>query len=325
MKLAIFSEAGFNYGYGHFYRMSGICEHAIREGGDVIFYLMADKAAKTNLTRDYVRFVEWKDPDVFKGLLDSETTLVVDSYHVDIKDLEQFQKHVRDMVVIDDNNRLDYHDMKILNPNYFAICLEYPQDRNNELFLGKDYTLLRDEFTSNGQKEIKETVTDILITMGGTDPMGRTASIIRMIRELSKEVRLHVVCTKAYQNLNFIQAELNEKDRLYLNIGASEMCDLMKCCDFAVASAGQTTNELIKMMCPAVLVAVVDNQMINTKYLSDNGYIEAMYEDDRDALARMFSYDKRKIILEKLQTFYSMKSGKDFIYELAFRGGDNGQ
>ncbi|MBR0308442.1 MAG: hypothetical protein IJH92_06075 [Mogibacterium sp.] len=323
MKLAIFSEAGFNYGFGHFYRMSGICEHAIRKGGDAVLYLMADNAAKANLTRDYVRFVNWKDPDVYKKLLDSDTTLVVDSYHVDVEELEQFQKYSRDMVVIDDNIRLDYHDMKILNPNYFAICLKYPQDRNNELFLGKDYTLLRDDFSSPGKREIRDKVSDILITMGGTDPMGRTVSIIRMLKRVPEEARLHVVCTKAYHDLDDIQAALSDNDRMYLNIGASDMCALMKECDFAVASAGQTTNELIKMLCPAVLVVVADNQLLNTAYLSDNGYIEAMYEDNRDVLAGMFSYDKRRSLLDKLNTFYSERSGKDFIYELAFGGGDN--
>lgn len=321
MRLVIFSEAGFQYGFGHFYRMSGICERAIREGIDVRMYLMADEDARANLRREYVHFAEWKDPAIYESILGDDTLLVIDSYHVDINILERFNDLSNEMVVIDDNIRLDYHDMKVLNPNFFSIYLDYPENRNNTYYIGKDCTLMRDEIKMTGTRTIRKEVRDVLITMGGTDPKGRTVQIINAIRQFDENVRLNVVCTKAYHDLDKIKRSLRETDNLYLNIDAAAMCGLMEACDFAVASAGQTTNELIKMQCPAVLVVVADNQILNTRYLSEAGYIEAMFDDNCSVIGSMFSYHKRKQLAAKMLDFQSDRSGKDVICELVRGGG----
>lgn len=321
MRIAIFSEAGFEYGFGHFYRMSGICDKAQREGLDVTMYLMADEKARANLRREYVLFAEWKEPAIYERILGDDVLLVIDSYHVDIELLERFNDLSNDMIVIDDNIRLDYHDMKVLNPNFFSIYLNYPENRNNTYYIGKDCTLMRDEIRMTGKKTVREKAQDVLITMGGTDPKGRTVQIINAIRQLDETVRLNVVCTKAYHNLQEIEKSLKETDKMHLNIDAASMCSLMNACDFAVASAGQTTNELIKMQCPAVLVVVADNQLLNTRLLSEAGYIEAIFDDDCSIIESMFSYEKRKQLANKLLDFQSGRSGKDIICELVRGGG----
>lgn len=323
MKMVIFTEAGFEYGFGHFYRMSGICERALRTGGCAEMHLLADEAARSNLKRDYVIFSDWKDPAVYTEILGPDVTLVIDSYHVDISELETYKDLCRDMVVIDDNIRLDYHDMKILNPNFFGVWLNYPEGRGNTVYTGKDCTLLRDEFVMNEDRAAAREVSDILITMGGTDLKGLTAGFVESVREISSDVRLHVVCTNAYPDLDRIRTMLSEEDRLYINIQAGEMCGLMKRCDFAVATAGGTTNELIKMQCPAVLVVVADNQILNTRFLSENGFTEAIYGEDRSVIREMFSYEKRAAMIDKLKTFRSDRSGKDLLCEIAFGGGNN--
>lgn len=330
MKLVIFSEAGFEYGFGHFYRMSGICEKAIKEHREAELHLVADDSAKKNLDREYVKFTDWHKPDNYEKLLDKDTTLVVDSYHVEISELEEFQRLSKDMIVIDDNIRLDYHDMKILNPNYFAVCLKYPSEKNNTYYIGSNYTLLRSEFDYSGERIISDNVRNVLVTMGGTDLKGLTADAIRCVKQYSKKTSLHVVCTKAYHMLDEIRGILGEGDILYTNIGADEMCRLMKNCDFAIGTAGQTTNEVIKMQLPSVLIAVADNQMINTRYLSEEGVIEAIYydnnlkESDYKIIQSMFSKQKRQILADNMRRLKSNRSGKDLICEIAF-GGNNGQ
>ena len=324
MKLVIFSEAGFEYGFGHFYRMSGVCEKAIDENKEAELYLVADDAARKNLNRKYVKFTDWHRPEIYRRLLNKESTLVVDSYHVSIQELEIFQDISKEMIVIDDNIRLDYHDMKILNPNYFAVCLDYPKDKRNTLYIGGDYTLLRNGFEYSGERHISEEVNNILITMGGTDLRELTIDVINAVRECSKKAKLHVVCTKAYHNLDAIGNLLGTGDKLYTNIGADEMCRLMSKCDFAIATAGQTTNEVIKMQIPSVLIAVADNQMINTSYLSGEGVIEAIFfdnkikESDYMTIRNMFSKDKRQQLAERMKLLQSDRSGKDLICDIAY-------
>ena len=99
------------------------------------------------------------------------------------------------------------------------------------------------------------------------------------------------------------------------------MSGLMLDCDFAVATAGGTTNELIKMQCPAMLVPVADNQMNNIKYLSENGIVAVIGEEKDVSIRSMFSYDKRRGLAEQLSKLHSDSSGKEFIFQLAFHGG----
>lgn len=324
MKLVIFSEAGFEYGFGHFYRMSGICEKALKEYGEAELHLVADEAARENLNRNYVRFTDWHKAENYEAVLNKETTLVVDSYHVDIPELERFKELSRDMIVIDDNIRLDYHDMKVLNPNYFAVSLDYPEDRGNTLYVGGDCTLLREEFDFKGRRAVNDEVRDILITMGGTDLKGLTLEMIRAVRRFSTTAHLHVVCTAAYKDLDAIKDALGKDGNLYVGISAGVMSKLMRDCDFAIATAGQTSNELIKMQCPSILVVVADNQILNTRYLSEEGFVKAIFhgerpgDEDYKTIESMFSADSRRSLTNKLKEFASKRSGKDIICETAF-------
>lgn len=318
MKLIILSEAGYTYGFGHFYRMSGICEKAISEGRDAVMYLVGDDIAKKNLDRPYVSFEDWHDPVRRDELIGKEDTIVIDSYHVEIPELEELKALAREMIVIDDNIRLDYHGMSILNPNYFAVYLDYPEGCGNTYYLGRDCTLLREAFDRTPDRNTREEVTDILITMGGTDLRHMTVKAIDTIRSVSEDVTIHVVATDAYSDIDEIRAKLSKNAKLYSNVDAEGMAGLMQLCDFAVSSAGGTSNELIKMQCPSALVVVADNQVLNTRYLKKAGAIEVIEDDAESIIKSMFSFEKRKKMAGILASFASDSSGKDRILDIAF-------
>ncbi len=318
MSLIILSEAGYIYGFGHFYRMSGICEKALAEGRDSVMYLVGDDVAKKNLKRPFVSFEDWHDKARREELITKDDTIVIDSYHVEVPELEELQKIAGKMIVVDDNIRLDYHDMAILNPNYFAVYLDYPQDRGNTYYLGKDYTLLRGAFDDIPERTTREKVSDVLITMGGTDLKHMTVKAIRTIKSVSDDIRIHVVATDAYTDIDEIRSLLTDNDRLYSNVDAEGMRALMLDCDFTVASAGGTSNELIRTKCPSALVVVADNQLLNIKYLSEAGAFEVIQDEPEKVIKSMMSHEKRSRMAEVLETFSSDHSGKDLIMDIAF-------
>ena len=318
MSLIILSEAGYIYGFGHFYRTSGICEKAEKEGRDAVMYLVGDDVAKENLKRSFVSFKDWHDPAVRSELISKDDTILVDSYHVVIKELEELQEIAGKMIVVDDNVRLDYHDMNILNPNYFAAYLDYPQDHGNTFYLGKDYTLLRDAFDEPVTRTTAEKVTNVLITMGGTDLKHMTVKAIDTIRSVSDDVSVHVVATNAYTDIDEIRSKIGPGDTLYSNVDADKMSELMRTCDFAVATAGGTSNELIKMQCPSALVVVADNQLLNTRYLSQAGCFDVIEDYAETVIKGLFSYEKRKAMADTLKAFSSTGSGKDLVMDIAF-------
>ena len=87
----------------------------------------------------------------------------------------------------------------------------------------------------------------------------------------------------------------------------------MRLADFAVASAGGTTNELIKMLCPCVLIGVADNQLLNLRYLSENGYIREFSMLNMNPIKEMFMFEQRMRLYNKMKSTHSNETGVSVI------------
>lgn len=316
MKLVIFTEAGKKKGMGHFIRTSGICDYCIKNGVDASMYLESDGQIDNLLKRPYVTVLEWTNNQASFNKIEKEDIVLIDSYHVSLSFLIECKNFCRQLIVIDDNRRLDYSDMIILNPNYFAETLNYPQDRGNTYLLGKDYTLLRPPFYMPMERTVKQNVKNVLITLGGTDVRELTHRVVFKMKEYAPDVKLHIVATDAYSNLDRIKNVLTQKDSLYLNIDALKMRELMLLADFAIAASGGTSNELIKTQCPSALFVVADNQVLNSEFMKQYQLAQIVTEDEMRELERMFSYQYRADMVKKLSSMASKRSGTEAILKM---------
>ena len=317
-NILILTEAGYIKGFGHFHRMSSIAEGAGERGIKVKMIIDGDETAKENLQRSYTLFAEWQKPGCrFDELIEKNDIVVVDSYHVGLRQLEAIRSCCHDMIVIDDTMRLNYNHMKVLNPNYYAEFLNYPDNQGNTYYLGKHYLLLRKAFHISKKREANNTVNNVLITMGGTDLENETAKCIRVLKSLYPQVKINVVVTSAYEERDIIKSSLGTDDVLHKDITSSEMSGLMELADFSIATAGGTSNELIKMQCPALLKVVAGNQEKNARIMSEQKCIRLMSSDRTDSIKRMFDYNTRAAMIESMKRFASDKGAVDFIISLA--------
>ena len=315
--VTILTEAGYGIGFGHFYRMSGICDRVIHEGFQARMILNADQDARKNLDRSYVQFKAWQDAGMLPRLIRTEDIVIIDSYRVDLETLKLVRRLSADLIVIDDNNRLPYEGMSVLNPNYYACYMEYPDNKGNTYYLGKDYTLVREPFNRPFSRTVREKVGDVLITMGGTDLKGITIEVINYLNTIrSKNMRLHVVTTAAYRNLDRIRQNLTAQDGYYENIDAEEMSRLMKQADIAVATAGGTSNELIRMQCPSALIRVADNQDNNVNLMKKAGVVEVFDLAHKDIIKQMMSMKKREEMVIKMRALASDRTAADLILDM---------
>lgn len=319
-SVKILTEAGYGKGFGHYFRMTSIRECADNKGIPFQMIIDGDDAARQNLSSDDVKFMDWQSGQIeVSEIIDENDIVVVDTYHVSLDTLDSINDRCAHMIVIDDNMRLDYRGMEVLNPNYYGEFMEYPEDKGNNYYLGKDYTLLREAFRSPENRTARENVKDILITMGGTDAKGETVECIRMIKSIDSDVKLHVVTTSAYKDPDVIKGEMTGSDCLYTDISPEKMSILMSSVDFAVASAGGTSNELIKMQCPAILNVVADNQVRNSEIMSRRGCFRLLDKDKDSGLSEMFSFAVRDKMIEDMRVFSSESSGARFIINTALQ------
>lgn len=323
-KLIIFTEAGTHIGLGHFTRMSGICESAKKKEIPVKMYLDTDPELQELLKRDFVEFFQWRAQEAALEKLAGKETVIVDSYKVSLPFLERVKERCGNLIVIDDNYRLPYRNMRILNPNYYAKTLGYPNDCENQYMLGKDYTLLRQEFYEDFSRNVKRTVGNILITIGGTDVQGLTGRLVSIIKKFAPQVSLQIVATDAFSDLDHIRAGLGVEDTLHMNVSASKMRDLMLSCDFAIAAAGGTSNELIKLQCPSALFVVADNQLRNASFMKERNLAKIMEAERMEEFSELFSYENRINMVRELSKFASDKSGTQAILDIV-KGKKNDQ
>lgn len=312
--IKVMTEGSSKYGFGHMVRCLTIVDYC--QENDISFELIVDgDVSSDNFIKENGGInTYWKDDDFIAKYINSNDIVIVDSYYINLEQLELMKKLAKKVVVIDDLSRLPYNDVIILNPNFCAELVEYQP--NNELLIGKEFCLLRKEFVDKKYLKNNETINNILITFGGSDVLNLTPKIIKYFSELHPEISLNIVVGAGYSNLEEINNEIKDNNiNLYHNIGAAEMVSLMLNNDFVISAAGQTLNELLKLGCPSCFIKVIDNQQLNIDYLniSHNGLI--FEENDFTSIEKMFNKEFRDGLINRLSLIPNNKTGANKLFE----------
>lgn len=84
---------------------------------------------------------------------------------------------------IDDMNLYYFNVNFIINQNIGAEEYFYKVNKDIKLFLGINYTMLREEFRSLQPKDIKLKVSDVMLTVGGADPSHVTEKVLNWVKD----------------------------------------------------------------------------------------------------------------------------------------------
>lgn len=275
-------------GTGHVMRCLSIAEEVRRQGEEVTF-IIADERTEMIITEKGFQIIclssVWNDLDKeIDKLLQviaeySISLLLIDSYYVTKEYLETLHRYIR-IAYIDDLNQFIYPVDYLINYNIYAENLDYPNQYRKADFLetkfmlGCSYAPLRPEF-SNVQRVIKNKVSKILITSGGTDNYNVVGNILESLsaRTWFSEMDYYVILGR----FNIHKSELEERWRNSKNVhllsNVDNMVDYMKSCDIAVTAGGVTTYELCACGIPSVMYTLADNQLQIAQTVSEQDLI----------------------------------------------------
>ena len=275
-------------GTGHVMRCLSIAEEVRRQGEEVTF-IIADERTEMIITEKGFQIIclssVWNDLDKeIDKLLQviaeySISLLLIDSYYVTKEYLETLHRYIR-IAYIDDLNQFIYPVDYLINYNIYAENLDYPNQYRKADFLetkfmlGCSYAPLRPEF-SNVQRVIKNKVSKILITSGGTDNYNVVGNILESLsaRTWFSEMDYYVILGR----FNIHKSELEERWRNRKNVhllsNVDNMVDYMKSCDIAVTAGGVTTYELCACGIPSVMYTLADNQLQIAQTVSEQDLI----------------------------------------------------
>lgn len=268
-------------GIGHVMRCLTIADALKEIGEDAIFFVADYGCEEMILERGFqchvleTAFDDMESElELLQTAMDEQKVdkLLIDSYYV----TEEYLKRLRELVVtiyLDDVDSFPYPVDLLVNYNAFAKALDYPngveyvengmysgvvKENITQVLAGPKYAPVRKEFT-NCRVEIKEDVSEILITLGGSDAYNLSYKIAKELLR-TVDAHLNVVCglfnlhKQALYELSVIEPKMT----VYENV--KDMWTLMGKCDLAVSAAGSTMYELAAAGVPTVTFSFVENQ-----------------------------------------------------------------
>ena len=201
--------------------------------------------------------------------------ILVDSYYV-TEAYFQSLNQVASVAYMDDLRSFDYDVDLVINYDVIPPSKEeeYKQayTKAKTTLLGAGYTPLRKQF-QNRKIEFKESIKNILITTGGSDPYHFSESISSFLISQNLNVDIHIVVGRLFDNFKALKNLANEHLQLHLHQDVKDMASLMKQCDYAISAAGTTLYELCALGIPTISFTMADNQIIMAETFHETGAI----------------------------------------------------
>lgn len=275
LKISIITEGGRDIGLGHITRCISLYQ-GLKERNLLPYCIVnGDRSIEGLLDHKGCEVFDWlKERKKLFSFLQGMDIAIIDSYLADVEFYKEISRVVKIPVYIDDNKRLDYPRGLIINGAVNAEDLGYPKNKGMGYLLGTRYVLLREDFWDVPEKKIKDNIESVLVTFSVNDPRNMTPKVLKTLIDHYPDLAKRVMIGKGFKNRNEIKKFKDKKTEFIYNPDAEVMKRAALESDIAISAGGQTLFEFARCGIPAVVIAIVDNQLNNIKGLEKAGFIE---------------------------------------------------
>ena len=267
-RIAIVVNAYDEIGTGHVYRCLSIASKLVSH--DVLFLLDKNHKLGIDIVDNYnYPFDVYKDEkDLFNKLRQYLPNIVINDilntsyeYIYSLKDEGYFVVNFEDL-----GPGIEVADV------VFDALYEHELSQGN-IFTGHKYYILKDEFYFQPQKIITQTVNNILITFGGTDPNNFTERTIDSILATNYEGRINVILGLGYNELERLieKYQNNQSIQIYRNV--NNISEFMFKADIIFTSAGRTMYEICSLGVPTICLCQNERELTHVFANEKNGFI----------------------------------------------------
>jgi spore coat polysaccharide biosynthesis predicted glycosyltransferase SpsG len=184
------------------------------------------------------------------------TLCIIDNYDIDIS-CEAKLKDICSLLVFDDEFKMHNANI-VLNHSFIAKKNDYDYLKSTQILAGSTYTLLKKDFLSHKNRFIPfRTLKNkkILITLGGSDPLGLSQTIKKTLLHIEKSLHVSIVTTSANQRISHLKVADKE-----LIINVNNMAKLMQEYDLIITSASTSLLETFALKKPFIAIQCASNQ-----------------------------------------------------------------
>lgn len=200
------------------------------------------------------------DEEFFEYLKNNKVDVVVNDCLDTTKEyILKLKEYVKKVVTIEDLGE---------GSNYADIVINALYDsKDNHIYSGPEYVCLREEFLVTKPKPIQNTVKNVVILFGGTDPSNLAFKTYEIINK------------PKYSNIDFnfitgIGSSFSEPETSNIKIlnNVKNVAEYMSNADIAFTSQGRTVYELASLGVPSIVMAQNEREMLHTFASKENGF-----------------------------------------------------
>ncbi|MDA0987474.1 MAG: UDP-2,4-diacetamido-2,4,6-trideoxy-beta-L-altropyranose hydrolase [Bacteroidetes bacterium] len=311
MKVVILTEGSRATGYGHLTRCLSIYQAFEEKGVESVLVAHCDDRGKEILQDVQLIGFNWLvELEKLYENIDGADLLIIDSYLAPEYIYLELSSRVTKAIYIDDYRRIEYPKGVIINGTLGAESFGFETNSHHELLLGAKYIPIRKEFWKTPIKKNRETVQDILITVGGHDKKNISFIVLDIMLHEFQDMSYTLVMGSGINNSSIYKYSKEKNIKILHSLATPSMLDLMLKCDVAISAAGQTLYELARVGVPTIAIGVVENQQNNLMGWVKNKFIlDSLWFDDRDFNKKIISSfnstmmkNHREIILKTMPT-----------------------
>ncbi|MEM7549081.1 MAG: GNAT family N-acetyltransferase [Bacteroidota bacterium] len=289
ISVAIFTEGGKKYGYGHISRCKALLQAFDHLGFEVRMVIDGDESALNNASSYTI--LNWKNESL-TSLTNNDDIIVFDSYYFDAaKESKNLDEHKTILVI------QDHQDCDESNDHFILAPISSKGFAAKNVLSGIEYALLRKSFWQTPEIKISEEIKRILIIPGS----GLSNSFLKSIIETA-----HYKFTNA--SIYYVGPENDFPDFIekYTHLSENEIRGIMTSSDLALTAGGQTLNELMVLGIPSLVFQTAENQKEQIAYWRNAGTItyfditEGFNQNKFEVLLTEYSgYNFRKQVSEQ--------------------------
>lgn len=191
--------------------------------------------------------------------------ILVDSYQVTNAYYEALKELAR-VVCLEDMGTAWPVDM-LINYNIYASGLLYPEALNTRL--GTAYMPLRKEFLQACEYTVRDSVTDVMITTGGSDPYFAAKAFTEAFQGLDSSITYHVVSGPFNSYAQELKKRFANACGVIIHEHVTSMKELMKQCDVILTATGSTIYEVSALGVPMICFYFAENQRQGAEALAE--------------------------------------------------------
>lgn len=284
-KIIFRADGNSQTGLGHLYRLFSLVE-IIKDEYSFVF-LTKEESTINIIPKDYnlhtipKNITIKQEPNWIQSQFSPESFMIIaDGYCFNSNYQQSLKEKGFDLIYIDDLAIEHMYADVVINHAPFSSTFNYKKQPYTRLALGTKYALLRPNFLKAAQLErVIEKIDTVFICFGGADPYNLTLKALKAVLAGNYFKHIHIVLGGAYKHEEYLEFAKKCQNKLttHRNLSESQLIDIMKNSQFAIAPASTILYELCCVKMPILSGFYVDNQkqiykgLLNKKVIFGGG------------------------------------------------------